>query len=402
VVLELQVRAPFANTFEGVDASTRNKTRVALARALDLLDVANDSPNVKITGLKYNVTFSVGISGVDAAAWYGEEYGRTLPGVVASRFAQVARLPPADVKCGFPNREDKGEATGSRRRTLSLSTRRALVERRRDLLARDLLALASPSGSSPYPERAPQPPPPSPAPTFPSPPPTPRPPSPPPSPPPQPSPPPRPPPQPPPAPLVVPVHVLVAEEAALARLETLGSAILNPTREEGDIATPALLSLLTRAMRADVIGGAAPATADAFESAAPAVAVRLTVLVESLSYADPSFLYRDGATAIEALTRSNGDALIESFAEEGLPSAGLTLDVATTAHVTIAPPQPPQPPSPPLAPPSPPAPPKRDAALIDPSVLYPLAGTFAVVAAVYGIIQLAASKKRKKVEPERL
>ena len=130
--------------------------------------------------------------------------------------------------------------------------------------------------------------------------------------------------------------------------------------------------------------------------------MRLTVLVESLSYADPSFLYRDGATAINVLTRSNGDALIESFAEEGLPSAGLTLDVAATAHVTIAPPQPPQPPSPPQAPPSPPAPPKRDAALIDPSVLYPLAGTFAVVAAVYGIIQLAASKKRKKVEPERL
>jgi hypothetical protein len=34
--------------------------------------------------------------------------------------------------------------------------------------------------------------------------------------------------------------------------------------------------------------------------------------------------------------------------------------------------------------------------------LYPLAGTFAVVAAVYGIIQAAAAKKRKKVQPERL
>ena len=396
MVLDL-VRAPFANTFEGVDASKRNKTRVALARALDLLDVANDSPNVKITGLKYNVTFSVGISGIDAAAWYGDTYGRTLPGVVAERFAEVARLPPADVACGFPNRETSaGDSTGSRRRTLS--TRRALVERRR---ARDLLALASPSGSDPYPDKAPHPPPLTPAPTFPSPPPTPRPPSPP-LPPPPPQPPPSPPPQPPPPPLVVPVHVLVAEEEALARLETLGSSILNPTREEGDIATPALLSRLTRAMRADVDDGSAPETADAFESDAPKVAVRLTVVVESLSYSDPEFLYRDGTTAINALTRSNGDALIESFAQEGLPSAGLTLDVAETAHVTIAPPAPPQPPSPPLAPPSPPAPPKRDAALIDPSVLYPLAGTFAVVSAVYGIIQLAASKKRKKVEPERL
>ena len=94
--------------------------------------------------------------------------------------------------------------------------------------------------------------------------------------------------------------MLVAEEEALARLETLGSSILNPTREEGDITTPALLSLLTRAMRADVADGAAPETADAFESDAPKVAVRLTVSVESLSYTDQSFCT---ATARPRLTR---------------------------------------------------------------------------------------------------
>ena len=125
---------------------------------------------------------------------------------------------------------------------------------------------------------------------------------------------------------------------------------------------------------ADVASGAAPATADAFESAAPTVAARFEVVVESLLYSDPAFAYVDGASVVTALTRSNGDALIEAFAAEGLPSAGLVLDDATTARVATAPPQPPQPPSPPTAPPAPPAPPKRDAALIDPSVLYPLAG----------------------------
>jgi hypothetical protein len=133
------------------------------------------------------------------------------------------------------------------------------------------------------------------------------------------------------------------------------------------------------------------------------VAAKFTVLIESSLYGtDPDFTYVDGASVIESLTRSNGDALITAFAAEGLSSAGLVLEVATTTYVLKAPPQPPSPPSPPLAPPSPPAPPKRDAALIDPSVLYPLAGTFAVVAAVYGIIQAAAAKKRKKVQPERL
>jgi hypothetical protein len=198
------------------------------------------------------------------------------------------------------------------------------------------------------------------------------------------------------------VHVLVSAEAALADLETLGGEILNPTREADDITTPSV-SLLTRAMDPDVATGAAPATADAFESGSPTVAAKFTVLIESSLYGiDPDFTYVDGASVIESLTRSNGDALITAFAAEGLSSAGLVLEVATTTYVLKAPPQPPSPPSPPLAPPSPPAPPKRDAALIDPSVLYPLAGTFAVVAAVYGIIQAAAAKKRKKVQPERL
>ena len=51
--------------------------------------------------------------------------------------------------------------------------------------------------------------------------------------------------------------------------------------------------------------------------------------------------------------------------------------------------------SPPPSPPSPLAPPNRDAARIDLSVLYPLAGMFAVVASTYGIIHLSASKKLK-------
>ena len=187
----------------------------------------------------------MGISGIDAAAWYGDTYGRTL-GVVAERFAEVARLPPADVACGFPNRETSaGDSTEVAAADVIDAARWSSVVEHGSLALRLRAGRTSYSGT-----KAPHPPP------LPRrrrsrpPPPTPRPPSPP-LPPPPPQPPPSPPPQPPPPPLVVPVHVLVAEEEALARLETLGSSILNPTREEGDIATPALLSCLDGAMRAD-------------------------------------------------------------------------------------------------------------------------------------------------------
>ena len=58
------------------------------------------------------------------------------------------------------------------------------------------------------------------------------------------------------------------------------------------------------------------------------------------------------------------------------------------------------PPEPPPFPPQPPAPPKRDATLIDTSMLAPLAGTFLVVSFAYAVVRMASAKRRKgKVRP---
>jgi hypothetical protein len=385
-LVDVQISAPFANAFVGMDERASNQIRAALAQVLDSTDVVSSSISVQITGLAYNVTFFLGISGVTSSEWYGPTYARTFPSVVAARFAEIARVPPDDVACGYPSRDAFLGATIGRRRA---TTRRRLVSRDSN---RRLLALWSSNGTM-YPEQPPFPSPPPPRPTFPSPPPPPRPPSPPPFPPPVPSPPPSPPPQLPPMPLVVPVHVIAWDAASLRRFEFIAPVALRRTPNPMD-------APMAKASAPDVVSGDIPAALDAFEVAAPVVAVRLRVLFESTSAAEGLGYDRESLPA--ALSGGNGAVLAEALVSAGVSNVGARVTVtATTLATTTAPPAPPSPPSPPQPPPSPPAPSKRDADLIDPSVLYPLTATFAVVATAYGVVRLAARKKRKKIQPER-
>lgn len=400
--MDVRISSQFTNSFTGVSADTVNKTRAAIATVLNLADATNDSPYVKVSSTTYNVTFSVGLSGVASTDWYGDTYGATMPNVLAERFAFVAKLPPTSVTCGYPSRDfDPSTFDGTSRRLLG-KFRRLLKVNTAQVTAvqgnRKLLQLANP-GATPYPAQSQQPSPPPAQPSFPFPPPVPRPPSPPPFPPPAPSPPPPPPPAPPPTPLVVPVHVLTGSVEHLQLLETLGAAVLNYERNASNTVTPQV-SVLTKSMMENVTSGDVPATADAFESDPPTVGIVLRVLIAPTSFSDEPLVY-DAISVLSQLASQNGDALSEALSREGLDVVGFSV-FAEMVSTTVAPPAPPMPPEPPPQPPLPPAPPKRDASLIDPSVLYPLAGTFGVVSAVYGIIQLAAAKKKKKVAPERL
>jgi hypothetical protein len=226
-------------------------------------------------------------------------------------------------------------------------------------------------------------------------------PSPPPQPPPTPSPPPAPPPNPPPAPLVVPVFVLVGESSLLPDLATLGTVVLNRERDGvSDTATPAL-SALTNAMAPNVTAGVVPFIADAFETATPTVGVVLKVVLAPTTFQDDPLPFDENGLA-SALTFENGEALKSALRKQGFAVGDGAFLRASVVETTAAPPAPPEPPEPPPKPPTPPAPSKRDASLIDPSVLYPLAGTFGVVGGVYGIVQLVAAKKKKKVAPARM
>ena len=109
---------------------------------------------------------------------------------------------------------------------------------------------------------------------------------------------------------------------------------------------------------------------------------------------DPS----DAASATARLTTGSG--LRDALSTRGLDAADAEATTLAPTTSVYAPPSPPMPPEPPPFPPQPPAPPKRDATLIDTSMLAPLAGTFLVVSFAYAVVRMASAKRRKgKVRP---
>ena len=161
--MDVRISSQFTNSFTGVSADTVNKTRAAIATVLNLADATNDSPYVKVSSTTYNVTFSVGLSGVASTDWYGDTYGATMPNVLAERFAFVAKLPPTSVTCGYPSRDfDPSTFDGTSRRLLG-KFRRLLKVNTAQVTAvqgnRKLLQLANP-GATPYPAQSQQPSPP--------------------------------------------------------------------------------------------------------------------------------------------------------------------------------------------------------------------------------------------------
>ena len=386
VVMHLQIRAGFVGS-GGIDGATLETVRSALAATLGVNDT-----DVRVDGVKYNATFELAMVGVDSSDWYGTNGNESASAALATRFAVMTRWPESEVSAGpaprnFVGRrllrraEGGGENDGASRDGAS----RVFASR----VSRRLTQLSTPPGT--VLPQAPAPPPPrAPTPTFPSPPPVPAAPFPPPAPPPFPSPPPSPPPNPPPSPLVVPVHVLAETADELARLEAAAATLLNPRRVVGDATTPAPPRILA-ALRPDVDAGVIPpGIIDVFQNVPMNVGARLALRV----IWDPS----DAASATARLTTGSG--LRDALSTRGLDAADAEATTLAPTTSVYAPPSPPMPPEPPPFPPQPPAPPKRDATLIDTSMLAPLAGTFLVVSFAYAVVRMASAKRRKgKVRP---
>ena len=384
VVVHLQIRAGFVGS-AGIDGATLETVRSALAATLGVNDT-----DVRVDGVKYNATFELAMVGVDSADWYGTNGNGSASAALATRFAVMTRWPESEVSAGPAPRN----FVGRRLRFVGRRLRYAEGGGENDgasrvFAARRLLQLSTPPGT--VLPQAPAPPPPrAPTPTFPSPPPVPAAPFPPPAPPPFPSPPPSPPPNPPPSPLVVPVHVLAETADELARLEAAAATLLNPRRVVGDATTPAPPRILA-ALRPDVDAGVIPAgIIDVFQNVPMNVGARLALRV----IWDPS----DAASATARLTTGSG--LRDALSTRGLDAADAEATTLAPTTSVYAPPSPPMPPEPPPFPPQPPAPPKRDATLIDTSMLAPLAGTFLVVSFAYAVVRMASAKRRKgKVRP---